>query len=204
MSLKPLIAIDTELLDHLLAGVQALSQVLSGLQTADTLNVGTLGARGATAEQASAREIPGVKTSAAEVKNDPQPASTGKPSSPAATQAQGEAGAGAATAEKSSSADAGNDSASSVSTADATQSVPAAQKTATGSTAPASGMPADAPVLTYEDVTKATLALAAARGRDAAVAVLNTFGVDHGSKLTQDQWAPYIAAATAAREPELA
>jgi hypothetical protein len=129
-------------------------------------------------------------------------ARTRKPSSPAATAQQAETGAAASDAGASSSGDAGNGASQDAAAPanGAASTVTEGQATATpGATAPAAKA-----TVTYDDVTKATLALARAKGREAAVKVLGTFGVDHGSKLTPEQWAPYIAAATAALQPELA
>lgn len=70
---------------------------------------------------------------------------------------------------------------------------------------PPSATDADTDPVTYEDVRAAVTRLAALKGRDAALAVLDTFGVDHGSKLTEDQWAPALAAlAAAAAEEDIA
>jgi len=54
--------------------------------------------------------------------------------------------------------------------------------------------------ITYPDIQTAVKNLAAAKGRDAAIAVLDTFGVDHASKLQTTQWAEAHAALVAALE----
>lgn len=54
-----------------------------------------------------------------------------------------------------------------------------------------------APAITYEDVKKATLALAQAKGRDAVVELLQVFGCAKAQALAEDQWASYMAAVEA-------
>lgn len=56
------------------------------------------------------------------------------------------------------------------------------------------------PEVSYPDVQKAVTQLAAAKGRDAVVAVFKEFGVDHGTKLTKEQWAPALQALQDAKE----
>jgi hypothetical protein len=46
----------------------------------------------------------------------------------------------------------------------------------------------------YADVQKAVTALALAKGRDAVLGVFGQFDVDHGSKLTEEQWPAALAA----------
>lgn len=58
--------------------------------------------------------------------------------------------------------------------------------------------PVDAP--TYQDVTAAINAVAKAKGRDAAVAVLAKFGVKRGPELTPEQYADAIVACKEAAE----
>ena len=60
--------------------------------------------------------------------------------------------------------------------------------------------PEPASDVTYDDVRAAVTKLAASKGREAALGVLDTFGVDHGSKLTEGQWSEAVAALTAALE----
>lgn len=61
----------------------------------------------------------------------------------------------------------------------------------------------DAPqAASYDDVKNAVVALAAAKGRDAAVAVLDQFGVDHASKLTEEQWPEAVQALIDAKDAE--
>lgn len=50
----------------------------------------------------------------------------------------------------------------------------------------------------YDKVKEATLALVKAKGRDAAVEVLAKYGVKVGTKLTKDEYAPYVADVKAA------
>jgi hypothetical protein len=52
----------------------------------------------------------------------------------------------------------------------------------------------------YAQVRDAVVKLGAAKGRAAVVKVLDSFGVDHGSKLTEDQWPAALAALTTALE----
>jgi hypothetical protein len=66
-----------------------------------------------------------------------------------------------------------------------------------GATEPAAAE--DASAVTYDDVRNAVVGLAAAKGRDAAIAVLDQFGVDHASKLTEAQWPEALAALTDAQ-----
>ena len=68
-----------------------------------------------------------------------------------------------------------------------------------GPTATTAASPSESKV-EYADVQKAVASLAAARGREAVVSVFNSFGVDHGTKLTPEQWAPAVEALTAAKE----
>lgn len=76
---------------------------------------------------------------------------------------------------------------------------PAASPTASTAAETVSGAasPADE-VVAYEDVREAVTALAATGGRAKVVAVLDTFGVDHASKLTEAQWPEALAALKAA------
>lgn len=60
--------------------------------------------------------------------------------------------------------------------------------------------PADEPTLEYADVQKAVTQLAAAKGRDAVLAVYKKFSVDHATKLKPEQWADAVAELNAARE----
>lgn len=53
---------------------------------------------------------------------------------------------------------------------------------------------ADAPAIAIADVNAAIIALAKAKGRDAAVAVLGTFGVAKAPELKVDQYADVVAA----------
>ncbi len=55
---------------------------------------------------------------------------------------------------------------------------------------------AAAEAVKYSDVQAAVTRLAAAKGRDAVIAVFDQFGVDHGSKLTEAQWSEAVAALT--------
>lgn len=48
--------------------------------------------------------------------------------------------------------------------------------------------PAGKNALTYDTIRQAVVDLAAAKGRGAVVAVLDTFGVDHASKIDEAQW----------------
>lgn len=54
---------------------------------------------------------------------------------------------------------------------------------------------ADAPTIAIADVNAAIIALAKAKGRDAAVAVLGTFGVAKAPELKAEQYADVVAAA---------
>jgi hypothetical protein len=54
---------------------------------------------------------------------------------------------------------------------------------------------ADAPAIAIADVNAAIIALAKAKGRDAAVAVLGTFGVAKAPELKAEQYADVVAAA---------
>jgi len=45
-----------------------------------------------------------------------------------------------------------------------------------------------APTVDYDEVKRAVTKLATTKGRDAVIAVLDSFGVDHASKLPEDQW----------------
>lgn len=67
----------------------------------------------------------------------------------------------------------------------------------TGPTATTDASPSDGPI-TYEHVKKAVTNLSLKKGRDAVLGVFETFGVDHGSKLTEDQWPAALAALTEA------
>jgi hypothetical protein len=51
-----------------------------------------------------------------------------------------------------------------------------------------------APAVPYEDVRAAVTKLATTKGREAVIAVLDSFGVDHASKLPQDKWGEALAA----------
>lgn len=53
----------------------------------------------------------------------------------------------------------------------------------------------DAPKIEYADVQAATTALAAAKGRDAAIGCLAEFDVKNGKDLREDQWGAYVARA---------
>lgn len=55
-----------------------------------------------------------------------------------------------------------------------------------------------APEVTYDQVREAVLKLSATKGRDAAIGVLDTFGVGNAKELTEDQWAEAVAALTEA------
>lgn len=182
---------------------QSLLEILQTLTGAPGLTSATANvvAPSASADTATSSASTATPTTAGTTDTGNASAATSEPSQAAATPQPAAGGTDAQAAAASSSDNTGNVDASSASTADATQTASASQGTATDTTAPASGG-ADAPAVTYEDVTKATLALAGAKGRDAAVAVLGQFGVDHGSKLTPEQWAPYIAAATAATQAQ--
>ncbi|API59612.1 hypothetical protein BSL82_10035 [Tardibacter chloracetimidivorans] len=61
---------------------------------------------------------------------------------------------------------------------------------------------ADTAAVTYADVQAAVTRLASAtgKGRDAVLAVFEQFGVDHGSKLSEEQWPEAIALLDQARE----
>lgn len=67
-------------------------------------------------------------------------------------------------------------------------------------TATATVSPAATPVaattehLSYEHVSEATLKLVAEKGKPAAVAVLESFGVTNARALTEAQWRPYLGA----------
>lgn len=62
---------------------------------------------------------------------------------------------------------------------------------------------ADAPVPDYSKVKDAVIALAKVN-RDLVVSTLGGFGVDHGSKLTPEQYAPFIEAANKAMAEQVA
>lgn len=62
---------------------------------------------------------------------------------------------------------------------------------------------ADAPVPDYAKVKDAVIALAKIN-RDLVVTTLGGFGVDHGSKLTPEQYAPFIEAANKAMAEQVA
>ena len=51
--------------------------------------------------------------------------------------------------------------------------------------------------ITYPDIQTAVKNLAAAKGRNAVIDVLDTFGVDHASKLQTTQWAEALEALVA-------
>lgn len=59
---------------------------------------------------------------------------------------------------------------------------------------------AAAEAIKYSDVQSAVTKLAAAKGRQAVIDVFGQFGVDHGSKLTEEQWPEAIAALDSARQ----
>lgn len=61
--------------------------------------------------------------------------------------------------------------------------------------APASSDKEPATEVTYAEVQAATTALAAKKGRDAAVGCLAEFDVTNGKDLKPEQWGPYIARA---------
>ena len=79
----------------------------------------------------------------------------------------------------------------STTTTDATAPAPVETKT---EDAPASSAE-DAPKIDYSDVQAATTALAAAKGRDAAINCLAEFDVKNGKDLREDQWGAYVARA---------
>lgn len=54
----------------------------------------------------------------------------------------------------------------------------------------------------YADVQKAVVALAATKGRGAALEVLEQFGVDHASKVDEGKWGELLAALTDAATAE--
>ncbi len=54
---------------------------------------------------------------------------------------------------------------------------------------------ADDTAVTYPQVQAAVVALAKAKGRQAVLDAFKDFDVDHATKLTEGQWAPFIAAA---------
>jgi hypothetical protein len=63
-----------------------------------------------------------------------------------------------------------------------------------------SGQDNDEPTIVYADVQKAVNGLAAAKGRDAVIKILNDFGVDHATKLKEEQWADVVAEMQQAKE----
>jgi hypothetical protein len=73
--------------------------------------------------------------------------------------------------------------------------------TSTSSTATTAASPSkpaandEQPAIAYADVQKRVSQVALKKGRDDAVALLGEFEVDHGSKLTEDQWAAFCARA---------
>jgi hypothetical protein len=81
-----------------------------------------------------------------------------------------------------------------------TKSEPTSSENAASTTNTSTSSESESGAVSYEDVQKATLALVAARGRDAAVSVLKAFSVTNGKHLTPAQWAPYVEAATQAME----
>ena len=77
---------------------------------------------------------------------------------------------------------------------------PAKQEAAPAEQPAAAELTDDQPAVTYSDVQAATTALAAAKGRDAAVACLAEFDVKNGKDLPEDQWARYVERARAMAE----
>lgn len=55
--------------------------------------------------------------------------------------------------------------------------------------------PAPPAAVTYDDVKRATNALAKAKGASEVIALLAQFKVDHAKKLTDSQWGEYVARA---------
>lgn len=60
---------------------------------------------------------------------------------------------------------------------------------------PAAAPASEAAAPTYDAVKQRVVALSSKKGRDAAIALLTSFGVDHGSKLKPEQYAEFIAKA---------
>ncbi len=66
---------------------------------------------------------------------------------------------------------------------------------------PESAPPSDTGAsVTYDQVKAATNALAKVKGVPAVLAVLQTYGVDHATKLVEGQWAAYVSACRVAQE----
>jgi hypothetical protein len=77
----------------------------------------------------------------------------------------------------------------------------AGETSTTSTTATTTASPSeDEPTIVYADVQKAVNGLAAAKGRDAVIKILNDFGVDHATKLKEEQWADVVAEMQQAKE----
>ena len=77
----------------------------------------------------------------------------------------------------------------------------AAQTVATPSTTQAAtntAPAAAAPTVTYQDIQQAVIGLSSKKGRDAAVAVLKSLGVENAKQLTEAQWPGALAQLQAA------
>lgn len=72
---------------------------------------------------------------------------------------------------------------------------PKAEPKAKSDTASDTGNESEASAVTYEDVSNAIVTLHRTKGRDAAVALLQRFGLENARGATEDQWADIVAAA---------
>lgn len=77
----------------------------------------------------------------------------------------------------------------------AASSAPAPQAASAASSTEPAQPAADTPAIAIAEVNAAIIALAKAKGRDAAVAVLGTFGVAKAPELKVEQYAAVVAAA---------
>jgi hypothetical protein len=76
----------------------------------------------------------------------------------------------------------------------------ASSTTSTSTTATSAASPSDGNAVAYADVQRAVTQLAAAKGRDAVLAVFERFGVDHATKIPEAQWGEAAAALQDAKE----
>jgi hypothetical protein len=107
--------------------------------------------------------------------------------------AEGNAKSGAASAAITPDGGKSEDSTAGTDTSGTTTSTSSTATTAASPSKPAAND--EQPAVAYADVQKRVSQVALKKGRDDAVALLGEFEVDHGSKLTEDQWAAFCARA---------